>query len=253
MKSYAWLFVFVMLFQGMAACAPRVRVRANPQPHDTGIRYYRPKPYLLVTSVSQTVLNESGKPVREVVDDRFVQIELQYLPDFSEEYSIDVRSGFGIADVSLTLEDGWNLTAINQKLDSQTDENVRAMAEVVRGAAGLTNPGGRTSDPDANKTPAFRVKASNVPLGYYESVIDVDGCGKKRLYGFRYIGFFPYQGCPVNMHGCEVGNCQSTEIYGLVFENGVMVFRPIHQIQMRVDPSERLERTTEIPMQGLQR
>jgi hypothetical protein len=201
----------------------------------------------LVTSAAQTILSDTGKPVREVIDERFVQIELQYLPDFSEEYAIDVRSGFGIADVAITLEDGWNLTSINQKLDSQTDENVRAMAEVMRGAASLTNPGERIANPDAVKTPAFRVKASNVPLGYYESVIGLDGCGRKRLYGFRYVGFIPYQACPIEMRGADVGHCQTTEIYGLVFEEGVMVFRPLHEVQSLVDSADRIERTSELP------
>lgn len=241
MRSFVGLIALCMLF-GSMACAPRVRVRSNPTPHDTGIRYYRPKPYLLVTPAGQTLLSDSGKPIREVIDERYVQIELQYLPDFSEEYSIDVRSGFGIADVSITLEDGWNLTSINQKLDSQTDENVRAMAEVVRGAAGLTNPGERITNPDATKPPPFQVKASNVPLGYYESVIGVDHCGRKQLYGFRYIGFLPYQTCPIAMQGAEAGHCQSTEIYGLVFEQGVMVFRPLHQVQTLVEPTDIAER-----------
>lgn len=253
MRCFCWWLVLVVVSLQSLACAPRVRVRSNPQPHDTGIRYYRPKPYLLITSASQTVLNDSGKPVREVVDDRFVQIELQYLPDFAEEYAIDVRSGFGIADVAITLEDGWNLTSINQKLDSQTDENVRAMAEVVRGAASLTNPNERVSNPDAMKAPAFRVKASNVPLGYYESVIGKDGCGRKRLYGFRYVGFIPYQSCPIEMCGSDVGHCQSTEIYGLVFENGVMVFRPLHQVQELVDSSDMVERTSELPRETVLR
>ena len=244
MKSLVWGMVF-FFFVFTAACAPRVRVRANPQPHDAGIRYYRPKPYLLLTSAAQTVLSDSGKPVRELIDERFVQIELQYLPDFSEEYAVDVRSGFGIADVAITLEDGWNLTSINQKLDSQTDENVRAMAEVFRGAAGLTNPGQRTTGPDGNKPPAFRVKASNVPLGYYESVIGTDPCGKKRLYGFRYVGFLPYQACPIAMQGSEQGACPTTEIYGLVFEEGVMVFRPLHQVHSRVESSDIIERSSE--------
>lgn len=243
MKCWRWAIVGIALLV-FGGCAPRVRVRANPAPHDAGIRYYRPKPYLLVTSAAQSILNESGKPVREVIDDRFVQIELKYLPDFSEEYAIDVRSGFGIADVAITLEDGWNLTAINQKLDSQTDENIRAMAEVVRGAAGLTNPGQRTSSPDGGKQSSFYVKASNVPLGYYESVIGADSCGKKRLYGFRYVGFLPYQACPLGMHGSEMAHCQSADVYGLVFENGVMVFRPLTQIQQRVESPDLVERTS---------
>lgn len=243
MRSFFWLvFVGVCIFVDLG-CAPRVRVKSNPGPHDPGIRYYRPKPYLLISNIAEGVPNENGKPGRAVLDDRYVDVQLQYLPDFEEEYAIDVRTGFGVADVAITLEDGWNLTSINQKLDSQTDENLKAAADLMGSFASAAGAGSRVSEPGKVATPAFRVKATNVPLGYYESVVGRDSCGRKRLYGFRYVGFIPYQSCPTSMSGSECGNCQTTEIYGLVFENNVMVFRPLHRVESLVDSSDIVERS----------
>jgi hypothetical protein len=235
------VILIAMIVLGAVGCAPRVRVLAHPQVNDPGIRYYRPKPYLLVSNVAQVVA-ENGKPTRAVLDEHYVQIQLQYLPDYSEEYAIDVRSGLGIADVSITLTDGWNLTGINQKLDSQTDESLRAMAEILGSASDIASANARIADPNKSApTPEFRVKATNVPLGYYESVIGQDACGKKRLYGFRYVGFLPYQACPVSLAGMEFGSCETTEIYGLVFENGTMVFRPLPRIEALTEPEDIVE------------
>lgn len=250
MRSFFWLALVLWCISVGLGCAPRVRVKSNPGPHDQGIRYYRPKPYLLISNVAEGVPNENGKPGRAVLDDRYVDIQLQYLPDFEEEYAIDVRTGFGVADVAITLEDGWNLTAINQKLDSQTDENLKAAAELMGSVANAAGAGSRISEPGKSTSPSFRVKATNVPLGYYESVIGRDSCGRKRLYGFRYVGFIPYQSCPISMGGSECGNCQTAEIYGLVFENGAMVFRPLHRVESLVDSSDIVERVAPLEAVG---
>src|SRR5262249_10468075 len=63
---------------------------------DTGIRYWRPKPYLLVTPADPT--------------GRMVNLKLEYLPDFSEEYSLHLRG-----KASVALKDGWNLVGVNTK------------------------------------------------------------------------------------------------------------------------------------------
>ncbi len=234
MDRTTWAFVFISTTFVLPACAPRIRVIANPKPHQSGIRYYRPKPYLLVTSGQSAVtLEERPKTstTTTVPDPRYVNIQLQYLPDFEEEYALDVRTGFGTADVGITLEDGWNLTSVRQNLDSQTDENIKAVSDLVGAiakSAAATTPGDTKRNEPA---PTFTIRATNVPLGYYESVIGRDGCGRKRLYGFRYIGFIPYASCPQAMGGVESLSCYSGELYGLVFEGDAMVFRVLSQIQ----------------------
>jgi hypothetical protein len=230
----------------LPGCAPRIRVTQNPRPCDNGIRYYRPKPYLFVSSsgeLSTTTDKEGNKTVKTKPNEKYVNIQLQYLPDFAEEYALDVRPGLGVADVSLTLEDGWNLTAVNQKLDSQTDENITAAAELLKGVSGIVSPG-IGADSTKRSTPAgayeMKVRASNVPLGYYESVIGRDCHGRKQLYGFRYIGFLPYQSCPLGMNGMQGAHCESTVLYGLVFQDGVMVFKSLGELDCQPANLERV-------------
>jgi hypothetical protein len=207
-----------------SGCAPRVIVRANPTASDRGIRYYRPKPYLKVEPAEVALEKNQTTIVPGVV-----RISLAYLPDFSEEYAIDVRSGLGIANVGIKLEDGWNLTEISQELDSQTDENVRAMASMLTAVGDVVPTSG-----DASKSPdvSFTVPARNVPIGFYESIIGRDARGCKRLYGFRYVGFVPFAGCPLDMGGQQAACCNSPEggLYGLTFVNGQMVFLPLDEL-----------------------
>ena len=220
----------------LIGCGPRLRVRRHPAPHENGVRYYRPKPYLLVQAAPQQVTE--NKVVSQHYTGEAVSIRLEYLPDFSEEYAIDVRPGLGSAEVSVELDDGWNLTSINQTLDSNFDDNVAAIAELASAAASYS-----LSSRDAQHTEStqrFVVKATNVPLGYYESVLKADCCGRKRLCGWRYIGFFPFQprsspevvpcGGAIDDFG-ELGQ----PLYGLVFESGVMTFKSMPRIAGEAD------------------
>jgi len=221
MRSLLLGVCFIFLMTG---CTPRTIVRQNPGPRDRGIRYYRPKPYLLV---QPTPVKEDA----EVRQDRYVQISLDYLPDFSEEYSINVRTGLGSNDTTITLEDGWKLTSINQKLDSKFDKNVSAIADLIKAAA----PGGivGTEGDDSSRGPSIIVKATNIPIGYYESVIARGPDCKKQLYGWRYVGFAPFSPCPLKPKGAECVDCRSSPLYGMVFRDGVMVFEVIHDIAQR--------------------
>jgi hypothetical protein len=211
-----------------------VKVVKNPNPYDKGIRYYRPKPYLFISPLGSATIVEKGSTTTTTTSpsDQYVSIELQYLPDFSEEYSIHVRSGVGVADVDFTLEDGWNLTSLNQKLDSQMDENVSALADLATGIGGALARAADVPPPGEPISPAeyrWHVQASNVPLGYYEAVIGTDRDCNKRLMGWRYVGFAPFNACPTDIEGQISAQCDSGDgaIYGLVFERGVMTFRPL--------------------------
>lgn len=211
-------------------CTPRVRVRQSPGPKDTGIRYYRPKPYLRIEPASSVVAE--GKKITQTPSDEFVSISMEYLPDFSEEYSIEVCPGLGSANVTVGLTDGWNLTSVNQTLDSQFDENVKAVAELAKAASGFIPSSGLDQGAPQGSTQKFVVASTNVPIGYYESVISKDACGKKRLYGWRYIGFLPYSTCPIEMCGSQHLACQGvpSELFGIVFEQGVMKFKRLDAI-----------------------
>ncbi len=225
-QRIALVAMILSILIGLLGCAPRVCVTPNPGPRAKGVRYYRPKPYLKVVPAEVQV----GRDANEI-QPSLVSISLEYLPDFAEEYAIDVRSGWGVADVSFKLEDGWNLTEISQDLDSQTDENVRAAGDLIR-AVGSVVPTGKQVD-EGDRNIEFKVPASDVPLGYYESVIGKGSDGRKRLYGFRYLGFLPYESCPTTLGGSVQACCGDPlmPLYGLTFEQGRMVFKQLPEIR----------------------
>src|SRR5215207_8289449 len=70
---------------GALGCASTT-VTQNPGPHDNGVRYYRPKPYLMLTPadvVKEGTVVGSGAQT--------VKMSITYLPDYNEEYSIHVK------------------------------------------------------------------------------------------------------------------------------------------------------------------
>jgi hypothetical protein len=208
----------ILLLPLLLTACTTTTVTKNPTDCDRGIRYYRPKPYLLIQPVGDS-------------PDRRVSIALHYLPDFSEEYSIRVRAGLGINQTNIALQDGWNLTQISQKLDSQFDENIGAVADLI-GSLPIPTAG---KSPDA--TPMHMVvRATNVPLGFYASVIRCGPDGKKRLCGWRYVGFQPFNtpcGSQVTCGPSIEGD--PTAVYALAFERGVMTFRQIGVLENAAD------------------
>lgn len=223
MRGFGYALILLSLTTIVPGCTPKIIVRQHPTADDQGIRYYRPKPYLLISALSKDA-NASAD---------YVSITLDYLPDFAEEYSISVKPGLGVADVSIGLEDGWNLVSINQKLDSQTDETIKATGELLKAVVAPTSGAGQSS-----ARPIINVPARNVPLGYYEGVIGRNRHGKKQLFGFRYVGFMPFQACPLEMCGSTVAPCDDGLLYGLTFDSGVMSFKPLCEIASVMQPSQ---------------
>lgn len=186
-----------------------VNVVKSPSPGDNGIRFYRPKPYLLVTPADPT--------------GRMVKLEVLQLPDYSEEYSIHPK---GKKPPAVQLQDGWNLVGVGP---------------------GGPPPKGEAAPPpppaDPLKLPEAVLVAGNVPIGLYESVFDYGG-PVKSLKGWRYVGFAPWggglpngtdrealanvqKGCPP---GVANGSVVQGPLYGLVFFNGAMTFRQLDEI-----------------------
>lgn len=220
------------LVAAVTAGCGSVNVIKNPGPDQGGIRYYRPKPYLLVTPADPT--------------GRMVKIETKYLPDFSEEYALKIRG-----KAAAKLKDGWNLVEIStgkKQPPPPAPAEPEAPAEAPAGA----------------EVPPMVVAATNVPIGYYESVYGEVG-GRKFLKGWQYVGFSVLGGiappvpamatggggngkglsCPHGRNGgvpcrpdgngvpsCMANTAYAVEppLYGLVMINGVMTFRMIDEI-----------------------
>jgi hypothetical protein len=81
-----------------------------------GIRYYRPKPYLLVTQGAA----EQPKGL--------CAVEIRYLPDYSQQYVIVPHYWIGSVALKPTLTDGWNLTGLDSAVDTKIPETLGAIA-----------------------------------------------------------------------------------------------------------------------------
>ena len=174
-----------------------------------------------------------------------ISMKLEYLPDFSEEYAINLKPGLGTGNFEFELENGWNLTSLNAETDQQTAEIIGSIGSLI-GALSPT-PGlleKSAQNPGQNLTqqapaPPATIYGSNVPFGFYEAVIACDPHGRKQLYGWRYVGFMPFQACPVEPRGAQQVCCDTQDIYGMVFVNGVLQFQKIHDIPtMPIDPTK---------------
>lgn len=91
-----------------------------------GIRFYRPQPYLLVSS--------------KATGDR--QAQIVWLPKKDEEYVLRVRSGLGAVDAKFALQDGWNLTEYGESRDPGTADIVASILGVAKAAEALVASGG---------------------------------------------------------------------------------------------------------------
>ena len=80
-----------------------------------GVRFYRPQPYLLVSTKG------SDRPAQIV-----------WLPKKDEEYVLRVRSGLGAVDAKFALQDGWNLTEYGESRDPQTGDILPAAVGLAK-------------------------------------------------------------------------------------------------------------------------
>lgn len=194
----------------MIGCA-RTIVRKDPTDTDEGLRFYRSKPYL--------------KLVDAVDKDGYVTITVEHLPDFTEEYAVKIRAGLGKNHTSVTLNDAGVLTGLDADVDSNFAEILKAATGAIPGAKATG-----ASDARAASDTAMCVAAYQVPNGFYEAVVSRGHDGRKRLYGWRYVGFAPFNQCPMESSGVECTTCENTCLYGLVNIGGRMMFRPLSEI-----------------------
>lgn len=222
--------VRLMVGVGLAAsigCANTVVKPARDGPLDCGIRYYRPKPYLLI------------QPPDGALTEQYVTMKLMWMPDFGEDYSIHIKSGVGTNTTSVTLKDGWQLTQLNSDTDAKTDEFIGSLKDLVGTAPSLLGgPAGgglgatdRAAVTEDRTFATSKVRAHKVPLGFYEAVINPGPDGKKRLYGWRYVGFSPYANCPIDASGAIQQPCDTADLFGLITLNGEMHFVRLSELE----------------------
>jgi hypothetical protein len=120
------LLALAFLALSLAGCTSFTVARLHtPEDYKEGVRFYRPKPYLLVTSTN-------GQLAATVVS----------LPDPSEEYVIRHRQGLGSSQFTAKLADGWNLVEIGRATDSGFPQTLTALGALTAatGAYALKGP-----------------------------------------------------------------------------------------------------------------
>lgn len=200
-------------------CATTIVSPARDGPLDCGIRYYRPKPYLLI------------QPPNGAATDEFVTLKLTWMPDFGEDYSVHIKGGIGTNTTTVTLKDGWQLNELNTDTDAKVDEFLGSISSLLGTKPALLGKlgGGDGSGAAGSSGPTTRsyscqVRAHEVPIGFYEAVINPGPDGKKQLYGWRYVGFAPYGQCPIAAGGAVQQPCESADLFGLIVVKGEMHF-----------------------------
>ena len=88
---------------GVGCASVEVRKLDPGDKTTTGVRFYRPKAYLLLNPDK-----EKGG----------CQASIVWLPDPSEEYVINSTAGLGSATVKAQLDSGWNLVSLNSEVDN---------------------------------------------------------------------------------------------------------------------------------------
>jgi len=120
MRKFQWLLALVLFSSFGCAHLDIHKVDNTKDPDEYGIRFYRPRPYLLVT-----------------LSDKGCTPTFEYLPDYSQEYILNPHYWLGSLSLKPTLKDGWNLTAFDSTVDTKIPETINALAGVMKNVADM--------------------------------------------------------------------------------------------------------------------
>ena len=153
----------------LTSCAKMEVLRvANNNDETKGVRFYRPWPYLLISPV----LDKEGALLNTTI------ATIIWLPNLAEQYQILPDAGIGSVDISPTLTDGWNLTALNSKIDSKASENIGAIADLLSSIGEVKSPTAAVTDGGEN--------VKKLPVGLYRLKLDTKTgfiCGIETVIG----------------------------------------------------------------------
>ena len=104
-----------MLAVTIVGCSTVEITKLSDSAYSSGLRFYRPEPYLLVTQ------DNNGNSQTSMIS----------LPNKNEEYVIKPKVRLGTVNVSATLEGGWNLTQLGTTVDTKVPETITAIAGTI--------------------------------------------------------------------------------------------------------------------------
>lgn len=118
----------------------------------SGIPYYLPRPYLLITKnicsiqTKTTVTKEKNKtvettePVRLCDKDKGpLSFQIIYLPDLTQKHSLKMIPRTGRIDTKIRLIDGWQLVDLNLDANADTANIIESVGSAVSSVTSLGN------------------------------------------------------------------------------------------------------------------
>lgn len=193
LKSSAKTILCSVILTFITGCAhmnvTKTRLPKGVDDEETGFRFYRPAPYLLVSAVPPVENKEKEKEDDKLKADDggepagpTYSYSIVWLPDKSQEYRIDFKSGFGTIETNFELENGWNLTSFGQTQDSKVADVITGLATAAATAAavikGTSEKSGNTDTPEL-KLGLYRIMFDDSGMISHFEHIDVKGPLKK--------------------------------------------------------------------------
>lgn len=201
-----------------------------------GVRYYLPKPYLLVAEVPVDKVSSSKSTTKKTVSTTRKKapagessgdqnapvpsggsgdapsatgntsfaiytmqygIKLIYLPDFEHPMSISESPGlFGSSTMKPALQDGWMLTSLEASADIKVAETLNAIGSIV---SGIKGGGATASSLTKQLTCEEPPKLPVLPPGLYEFMYDREG----KFHRLRAVAYFCHDGIQYTVTGTE--------------------------------------------------
>lgn len=118
---------------------------------ESGVRFYRPAPHVWITSAApsdkvdlstvETTKDKTKTTSTVSTAGRAYSAQLVMLPDYSREFVVEWSAGIGNVNPAFTLEQGWNLTSFNAKVESKVAETIKETVGAITSLAPLAAGG----------------------------------------------------------------------------------------------------------------
>jgi hypothetical protein len=176
MKKSLLFFLLSTLLSGviMSCASYKIFPIDGENKNQEGLRFYKPQPYLLVSYTSQAASTKAvGAAAATVTQtDLTLDYKLIFLPDYTQGFVMQRRGGMGTVDASVKLTDGWMLTELGMKTDSQVPQTIEALSKLIPTLPGLKGavlaPGG--PPPAADPSGLYKISFDNTGKPSLEKV-----------------------------------------------------------------------------------
>ncbi len=143
--------IILALCLAMGGCAG-LEIKPAAGPTAEGLHFYRPAPYLAVSSASNGCT-----------------MAVEFLPDYSVDYVMVARSGVGTVTFNPTFDSAGNLTSLSGTVDSKTNELVTALGSVITAVAPfaphLTRPSAAPASPSWAHPGLYKLNLTSAECG----------------------------------------------------------------------------------------